>query len=219
MTKAEIIESVLLRISGGRLSADIDVHRNDIANILGAAIGEMIHQYENEKFRRDRAYLQQMGIRPSEIAGQFSTTYTVTPLPDNNRKLYYVELSDGILPLPGNAGIDMLSPKQGRTAYVRVSSQSELAGIEDCVPVTFYWVEQDKIYIDGLSQPVCDHILKAMVDPAKASNETEMNLPDGIEFRVIDLLVAHFTGQSTVLQDITYTDTHERGQNTVSRAR
>lgn len=218
MTKGQIIDSVLLRVSGGRLSTDVDVRREDIAVLVGPAVSLALAQSKKDAEGDRRFLFQTLGVISPGVSGQFSTTYSVTPVADSDRMLHYVELEQGIIPLQGNTGIDMLAPKVGRTSYVRLSSQSEIAGIPDYVPVTFYWVEGRRVYIDGLSENPCAHILKVMVDPFEADDSLEFNLPDGAEFRAIDLLVQHFTGQRLFQKDQKYNDQDE-SEGDVSKTR
>ena len=217
MTKGQMIEAVYLSVSGGRPAADVDVHRADIENLLGAAISFVMNQHTDEMIKRNAALLRLFGAAVPQLSGQFATTLNATPVEDLSRGLYYIDLVSGLLPMPGNSAIDMLAPKKGRTAYTRISSQSEVAGIPDCLPVTFYWLEGSRIWIDGLSFPVCEHIVKVFADPVKAGDDTEFNLPDGIEMRTIEMLTQYFINQRLMPQDVTYTDTDERNQAKVQR--
>lgn len=204
MTKGEIIESVLLAVNGGKLSADIDVRREDIEVMTSPAISMALQDYIDKSRRRDLERLRNVGAVEGVPVAQFASTYLLTPVLDNTRELYQITLPGRLFPLPAEMGIEMVAPKLGRRAYTKVNSQAELAGIPD-IGFTFYWHEivnnESRIYFDGLGSPVCEIVVKMLLDPQGYGLDEEIPLPSGVDLQAIDLLTAHFRGQRMMPQD------------------
>lgn len=204
MTKGEIIESVLLAVSGGKLSADTDVRREDIEVMVSPAISLALQDYIDRSRRRDYERLRNNGAVEGVPVAQFATTYLLTPSLDETRDLYSIVLPGKLFPLPAELGIEMVAPKQGRRSYTKVNSQAELAGLPE-LGFTFYWHEivnnESVLYFDGLGYPVCEIVVKMLLDPQGYGLDDEIPLPSGIDLKAIDLLTAHFRGQRMMPQD------------------
>jgi hypothetical protein len=213
MTVRELVETVLLRVSGGRLSPDVDVHRNDIFVLLGPMTAFVINQFDTEELQKKMGMARYTGAGLTTSSGLFSSYYKLTPVKDSARGLYYIETPSTILRLSNEGGIDSVRPEKGRNSYTLVKSQEEITGIPDNLGIVFYWVEthgeKHRIYLDGIGSPVCDHIVKLILDPGSLDRDAQITLPAGVDARVIDMLVGHFTGQRLFPQDYLSTDTDE----------
>lgn len=215
MTKNEIAETVLLRISGGRLSADIDVRREDIFPLVSPAISMAIDRLIAQGMANDMRRIRITGS-PGPVNFGYGATYTLTPELDTARGIYKIALPGRLFILPENQGIQMVAPVKGRDTYIKVSGRWEIVGIADNLGVTFYWHEvvncKSVIFLEGLGQPVCDHLVKMMIDPSQTSVDEELALPAGADLAAIDLLVAHFSGQRLMPQDVIMDATQDQIQ-------
>ena len=205
MTVGELIESLLLRVTGGNLNADNDVRREDIRVLVGPATSFVLAQYSQEQLRTQLQLSRLNGSGMYTGSHSYSTTYKLTPILDEDRGLYYITPPGNILRLPQESGIDMVRPVTGRKSYIGVKSDAEISGIPVAVDAVFYWIEvlddQTRVYMDNVGRPVCDHYLRAILDPNDLSSSDEFPVPAGVDMRVIDILVAHFEGQRLFPQD------------------
>lgn len=213
MTKAEIIELVLLRVSGGRLSADIDVRREDVSALVSPAIAAALQQYLDEGLSRDRALLNSTGARGHQPGAIFSVTYTLPPSLDQDREKYYVELPGRLLLVANNLGLVSVHPQAGDNSPCRiVGGQSEIQGLE-ATGIVFAWHEliggNSRVYFSYLPNPNGNQIVKASIDPAGYGEDDNLPLPSGVDMAAIDLLTRHFLGQAGAPQDQMLTDTRE----------
>ena len=218
MTKANIIESVLLAVTGGRLSADIDIRREDIEVLIGPAIAMALDDYMTNELKKDGAQLRLTGALGYQPSSVFSVTFELTPQLDSDRELYYIELPGQLILVGDNMASEVVMPKKGRTAYFKIGGQQELFGMEE-IGMTFFWHEivdsKSRFYIDSISEPVCDHLVKASINPDYYGTDDEIPLPAGIELKMIDLLISHFKGQRMFPQDVMINDTDDRTADTV----
>jgi hypothetical protein len=90
MTKGEMIDSVLLKVSGYRFSQDIPVRREDIEVLLPEAIAYAINVWNAQNTRQKYEDIQVFGAQDSTF--DFFTTVEVTPQYSQERQMYYVEL-------------------------------------------------------------------------------------------------------------------------------
>lgn len=209
MTKGEIIESVVLSVSGGRLSADVDVRREDVAVLVAPAISAALQQYLDNSLDRNRKVLSLTGAPGQHLSGGFTVTYTLTPAKDTTRGLYYIEMPGRLILVANGFGVETVQPTQGRKSYKGVGSQSELSGLGD-TGIVFYWHElisgNSRLYFDTLGQPVCDHIVKAVIDPAGYGIDDDIPLPSGVDMAAIEMLVNHFKPETPQDQELNDTD-------------
>ena len=213
MTKAEIIEIVLLRVSGGRLSADVDVRREDISALVAPAIAAALQQYLDEGLNRDRAVLNLSGSKGHQPGAIFSVTYTLDPEEDTSRSKSYVALPGRLLLVANNLGLVSVHPLAGDDYPCRiVGGQSEIQGLE-ATGIVFAWHElvdgNSRIYFSYLPNPSGQLIVKASIDPAGYGDNDNLPLPSGVDMVAIDLLTRHFLGQAGAPQDQMLTDTEE----------
>lgn len=213
MTKAEIIELVLLRVSGGRLSADIDVRREDISALASPAIAAALQQYLDEGLNRDRAVLSLTGAKGHHPGAIFSVTYTLAPQEDADRGKRYVQLPGRLLLVANNLGLQTVHPEQGDDYPCRiVGSQNELQGLE-ATGIVFAWHElvngDSRIYFSHLPNPAGNQVVKAAISPEGYGDNDNLPLPSGVDMVAIDLLTRHFLGQAGQPQDQMLTDTEE----------
>lgn len=213
MTKAEIIEAVLLRVSGGRLSADVDVRREDVSALAPAAISAALQDYLDAGLNRARATLSLVGARGHHPGAIFSVTYTLAPQEDVVREKYYAQLPGRLLLVADNLGLVSAHPLSGDDFPFRiVGGQSEIQGLE-ATGVVFAWHElvegSSRVYFSTLPNPGGNVVVKAAVSPEGYGDNDSLPLPSGVDIAAIDLLTRHFAGQASSPQDQMLTDTRE----------
>lgn len=199
MTKAQMIEQVYLNVIGGEVSPDANVQREDIANLLPAAVNYAIVAYNRMERREIIEEIRLLGGSgvSSKMNQEFLTTKVLSVQKDEARDLYYIELPFKVQTLPGNRGLDEVAPMQGTAPYVKVASRREIYGLEDCGTI-FYWPEkvpENRIYLTGLGLPVCDHLVKVVVSVADINDSEEIPMPAALEFEVIKLMCEFFRAQ------------------------
>ena len=209
MTKAEMVESVLLRLSGGRLSADTDVRREDIFILIDAQIQDVLSDFSDKQVRKDSMHLRIVGSPGEDISLQFAKTYTLIPIKDSDRDMYYIQLPGKPYQSGDVTAIHSIGPKQSPGKYIPAQSGSYLAGL-DCMGIVFYWYEQvnddHRVYLKDIAKP-CELLVRLSLDPGSAGDNTDLNLPKGMEMEVIKRLLKHFSIDHPA--DVELTDTDE----------
>jgi len=193
-TKEEMIEQVLLRVSGGKPTNELDIRHEDIGQYLPAAI--------NYAMKKEYFINRQSGY--SELPDDFIATYTKTLKQDTTRDLKYVD-TPSILSLPKNRGIKTISPMQGDIQFIETTVSARLHDTyyaKHMAGIARYWIEGSKIYFLNQSLDAGDSVLIAGIASADDIKDTDqVPVPAGMEAEVIDLLTQFFTGQRTLPSD------------------
>lgn len=197
MTNAEIIDTVLLSVGGGKLSADMNVMREDVlAMIAPTAIYLMTGNAWNRK-AASRQDLSAVGLsQPLDMS--MGRNLMLTPVNDAARSLYYVDIPGVIVPLPGSDGVFFVSPKSG-LPYIKASSMGEVRGLCDIAETgTFWWLEKNgtsgRVYFLGLADASCQvSVFAATIDTTDENSEP--GVPKDLEVPLIEKLIEHFMRQ------------------------
>jgi len=199
MTKAQIVEQVLLAVSGGKLTEEGSVRREDIESLLPAAIEMAIDQRDQESVMYNLRLSRTQGVYPTQ-QGEFLSSSIVSLTHDADRHLYYYPLPSKAI--AATSYIPELRPIQG-DPYIYVSSQSAIMSIPDC-GLVFWWIENYngfKVMTTPLGMPACEHILKLRLSTDGIADNVELGLGPGVEFRVISMLSEFFNYQKQGLED------------------
>jgi len=184
VTKAELIELVLLRVSGGKLSTDVVVRREDIATMLPAAYNFVLSESNDKDKAMDLRAFRLTGPTTQSLAT--STSAIITPTQGD--PYYYM------IPVGANDTgnwVARVAPKGGEE-FIRVRSASDAQSIG--YPVPIFWTEGKKIYI--YNQLInCPLRVTYNVDPTSFEDNDDVPFPDGGEAKVIDYLCNHFEKQ------------------------
>lgn len=212
MTKQGIVDQVYLAVSGGDLSPDIKVSREEIAHLLPAAISyalTVLVRTERKDMIEDFRVFGTVGDGYGSSVLSFLTTQKLPVVLDETTGLYYIALTKKFIRLPGNRGLHDVSPMENTDAsYVKVGSRLEVIGLSG--PAVFYWAESNRIYFKNIGLPVDDHIVRSVVDFAEYSDSESLPIPGEFEFDVIKLLCEFFREQRTLGTDDTPTDADEK---------
>lgn len=183
MTKAELIELVLLRVSGGKLSPDIVVRREDISAMFPAAYSFIVSEDKTK----------QQGIREFKVIGpgiiQSLATFTSVLLtPTKGNPYYYFD------PVAANDTGRWVARVASLTGpeYVMVTSASDVQSSPLKFPV--FWTEGKRVYIFN-QELNCQLRVTYQLDPSGFNDDDDIPFPDGGEAKVIDYLCTHFEKQ------------------------
>lgn len=193
-TKGEFIEQIFLKISGGQPSPDVNVKREDIEAYLAQAINYVTTEEIRQRRREDEM---------TSIDPEFYKTYeNLEPVFDANRNLYYLNLPERLQAIPSQQGIASVAPMWGEVPYIRLRSRYELGTHTKQVDNVFYWYEQlggsggkERIYFNKMGYPIPFLVLRMIPSFESLDNDDIVNLPGGIELRVLDFADKWFAGQ------------------------
>lgn len=198
MTKSGMIDQVLLKVSGGKLSPDVNVWREDIEHYLPAVIAAVINQDAEDKLDQElrRARVSRdMVIRPHGT--QYSLNYVLTVQHDDERQLHYVIPPGRLLRLSQQKGLNMVGPLNG-APYIIVSGQAETIGLE-VVDQVFAWVEdytdEDRIMLTSMNPEVNSVITRLTLNPDSLTDSTLLPIPEYLEVAAVEMLSNFFLEQ------------------------
>ena len=204
MTKGVLIEAILLQVSGGTLSYDNNVWREDIAAYLPAVIAEAAKMDAFQKRQEARADAAIAWFYEVYPALEFYKEVVATPVLDEATEKYYVVLPS-LLDLPYNWNVMSARPEQSFDVdYLRLRTPQELIGM-DPMGQTFYWVikrgKVNRAYFSELPFPIQDVALLVAASPDGLEDGDELPIPAGMENHVIQTAVAFFRNQTMTPAD------------------
>ena len=210
MTKAQIVEQVILALSGGTPTSDMAVKREDVFSLVNAAIEHALFQTDTQAIVNGLRLFRSSGASP-QLTKLKPVTYTLTPVEDTSRGDYAITLPGR--PYETEVYKVEVSPLKGPSNYVYATDRTQIPRDYARMGLKYYWIEQnpDGVYfarILGLYKPVCDHLVKARLDVTALGDDIELGLPNGVDLRAIEALMAFFQVQKGVIQDfkLNYTD-------------
>lgn len=193
MTIEVLIETVYLRVNGGKPSTDNSVFRADIRALLPAAINyAMDATYNNNiKVEGDRDL-------PSEFYGSFeNVTLNLT-----GKRPVFV-LSKGTVPLKGNAGIRFVTDNCDN--YYAPLTDSDMATIKYWSGMAydsrFYRRTGNKVELWNLPPNVTTINYQALTDIRELADTDEAPIQAGNEPMVLQMLTDWITGQKQMPYD------------------
>jgi len=204
MTKGTLIDLILLGVTGGKLSVDNNVWRDDIAAYLPAAVAEAVKRDAFEKRAEARQDLALTGLFEFFWPVEFFKEVIATPVKDTVSDKYYIELP-ALLDLPNGWNVGSARPVGTFDVdYIRLPGFQSAIGLQD-IGQTFYWVSNRagkfRAYFSSLPFPIQDVAVLAAVSPSDLDDGDEVPIPPGMENYVIQTAVRHFTGQATMPAD------------------
>lgn len=204
MTKGEAIELVLLRVSGGKLSNDVEVKRIDISTYFESAYNYAVlfDYYERHNLAVQEYRLH--GYNPdSKILAQQLCTLPVSRSRDTVRKLDYFVLPKNLMVLPGNRGLDSIFGDTEST-YVKVNGQDEVIGL-DPVGSGFFWFEkypdENRVYIksNSCTDPL---YVRMMISGSDLGLDDDLSVPAGREQMMLDKMAEWFLNERMVPENL-----------------
>ena len=194
MTKAELIESVLIRVTGGKLTQDSKVKREDISILLAPAINWSITgQY----------WLNKRATGGNEYPSDFIASYPVDVKEDTSRDLKYVDIPVGTLTLPDDQGLQTVSPMKGDDEFIPTKFQDRKHN--SYYPNTFssftmWWREGQRVYFEKIDT---DKVLLRLIQSVNnLKDDDELPIAAGAEIDVMNILNEWVTGQRALPADM-----------------
>lgn len=193
-----IIELVYQRVSGGRLTPDIDVMRVDIMAYLPAAINSAIREH----------YFAEISIKSMEkisalLPDLFIKVYEDVPVKYNERRqVRYIDFPSPPIAILDSYGLKSIAPMVGDIEFMYMKNRHHIKGYEEYVGNTvFFWVEGNSAIFKNIS-PVVSSVLVAMAASVNdLTDDDEAPIPLGMEEKVIDSIYRWFIGQRITPQD------------------
>jgi len=197
MTKGKLIESIIIKINGGRLTSDTRVRREDVEVLLASAINYTT---------TSQFYINRKETGENDIPESFVSTYhNVAVLEDTDRSLRYIDLPTGILTLPKNYGLQSVSPMKGSNIFVQTNfndrQQNEYYS-NSFADISLYWLEGEKVYFQNLPQ-ITDKVLVRLIQSLKdIADDQELPIAAGLEVEVLKIMEAWFNGTKQIPEDL-----------------
>jgi hypothetical protein len=188
VTKEFFIEQIFIAASGGKLSADSNIRREDIAAYVPAAVNAAILQDFYETRNRSREDRQEFFTSREDIGAESFQTFTV-PVESGGK----ITLPKTLMSLPFGRGFggvyqDIDNP------FVRVHSPIEVAGLPTG-DVVWFWQEGSTIRFKGLECTDCDVTIRMVPDASSLGATDELPIPLGSEAMALDLAAKWFFRQ------------------------
>lgn len=202
MTKEILIESIYLRVNGGKPTQQSTVKREDIEAILPAVIAAAL---SNEMDKRIAQYIQlkRLGIDKPMSNEDIKVTQYLTPSFDTRKKAHYVDIANSMAIVNGASDFE-ISPVEGTLPIYKLNKLSDLTGLEDCV--------NGMAYAYFMKNPIPRLYIHNIIDSCELQVTTALNIdgigdkdvlpiPDSRLFEVINACVEFFTGQRMMPDD------------------
>lgn len=215
MTKAELVELILINVSGGILSPDIPVRREDIRAALPIFFTDALtaNQFQDRNLQQSDIALYG-GTDGARVNPLFLTKMEITPTWDNSQELHTAAIPGRIAVLPNNRGVDRLdTEKIGQPAY-RVNSRRELYNLKS--RNLFWWVEENPLTLYVWNMPkknACKMFLFIIQDVGAAEDDDQVVLPAGFSNQLLEAATNYFLRQRLNPQDRIINDRDDNSQN------
>jgi hypothetical protein len=204
-TKAELVEQVYLRVTGGKPSPDVKIQRVDIPLYLNAAANYVITKEIRDRRREN---LQSGSIFADErVSGEFLNTYIVDVQYDTQRGFRFIKLPARLQSLPNGNGLQSVGLLSSETSFVRMRDQYEDGFIQAVFSrTTRYWyekiAEQEVLFFKNIS-PIVEQVVLRMVASLDSMRDDDLvGIPDNLIPELIDLALQFFLGQRQTPADM-----------------
>ena len=191
---------ILRSIGGGVISDDLQPKRPTVEYYVSLAL-KYVFIEEYRRNRRDEItnpYSHDISAFPDR---EYFTTYKLPVIREDDE--VYVDLPVGPLSIPGNRWLDRAFVKRSESfVLVRVPDEVRSLDPKELGGNTIAYPENRKVFFLGLS-PLTGEVSVAMApDPLGLGAEAALNLPSGVEYKVIELGKQFFLGTKQVPKDL-----------------
>ncbi len=186
MTKNQAIGLVLLRVSGGRPTADMSVREMEIRDMIAVAANYAIDRGDNMNREEDRG---------RDYLNQFYGQYTA-PVDQSGNQAFFI-MEDKTVPLKGNNGLRLVYDNCGN--YYGKLSDADRPSIKYYSKLTpcMKWYSRTgqrvNLYGEGALTATVNY--EALTDINDIGDDDELPLVAGTEPEFLDILYALATGQ------------------------
>lgn len=188
MTKEFFIEQVFIAVSGGKLSADNNIRREDIEAYLPAAVNAAILQDFYERRNQAREDKQDFFTSREDVGSEMFQTFTV-PVEMGG----YSILPSKLMAIPFGRGFDVVY-QDINNPFVRVKSPAEIAGLPSG-DVVWFWQEGQRIVFKGLECTGCNVTVRMVPSVGDLNATDELPIPLGKEAMALDIAAKWFFRQ------------------------
>lgn len=214
MTKAELVELIFINVSGGVLSPDIPVRREDIRAGLPVFFTDALtgNQFQDRNLQQSdiALYGATDGHRVNPL---FLTKLNLSLSWDTTQAMHTASIPGRIALLPNNRGVDRMDTKKiGQPAY-RVNSRRELYNLRS--RSIFWFVENDPLVLHVWNMPKnneCDVSLFVVQDIASAEDDDEIIMPPGFSTQLLQAATNYFLQQRLNPEDRIINDRDDNSQ-------
>lgn len=229
MKIAEAIEQIKLAVNGGSLTADSNVQSPEIKSLLGVVIS---HYKKIDADVREEKFIRKARLAMSSISNilhntyyDFTVTYRLTPVYNEERDEHYVILPVNVDNAMGRIGIKNLeSIKEGHVVHV-ASSRAEMSGLKDIMDRYAYYeksfnTDDERVWIRGLGIPVGELLLRLIPEFTDIDEDQAIPVNEGYHKMIIDDCVKFFRDQKFITADnyVDSVDINEKTQNMIRNA-
>jgi len=173
-------------LSGGKLSADNNIRREDIEPYLPVAINAVALDDFYE--RRNLARAEENPFIGREDLGA-EAFQSITLVPQDSGGLKFVTIPKPI-DIPYGRAFDMVYCDMD-APFVRIKSPAEVAGFPTN-GIVYFWHEGDKLWIKGQECSDCSVTVRMSISPESIPHNAELPIPFGKEEQVIKKILWFF---------------------------
>lgn len=185
MTIESMIGTVLLRVSGGKVTSDLSVTPHDVKEYLPAAINYALNQsyWANVDREMDHEVPGDFVSEFSGLAIDRSGDRAFVTLPKkkinlgNNRGIRFLDIGNGIRAIPLPQGMSYLQPTWNK--------------VYGHIP--FYEEVGQRVYLSNVPMSISEVSVGAVTAVSDMEDTDELPIAAGYEPQVIDILVKFFT--------------------------
>lgn len=194
MIKSELIDLIVIKCNGGKLTGDTKIRREDVSSLLASAINyALIAQYRIHKSETGE----------NEFPAAFVATYpNVEVEVDDDRELSYIDLPARIIALPKNYGLQSVSPMKGNNLFVQTNftdRHNNSYFSNSFADVTLFWQEGQRVYFQNITT---DKVLVRLIqDLNDVDDDAQLPIPGGLEIDVLKIMDEWFSGQRAMPAD------------------
>lgn len=193
MTKGQLIDIVINKVSGGKPTDDLMILGVDVAIYIAPAIN----------FAVTKNYYLSKNEGFGEINGAYLATTVATVQKDTVRDLDFIDLPN-LLPLAVNRGVRHVGNLKGtlQGVWTRQSSRLHDSFYNGTTRDTFeMFLEGTRVYLRDLSSPTVELLVQYVQSMVDLGDDDRLNIPAGQELDIINIIVEFFTGQRALPED------------------
>jgi len=215
MTKEELVEIIFINVSGGILSPDIPVRREDIRAALPIFFTDALTANQFQDRNLQQSDMAVYGVTDGHrVNPLFLNKLSLTLSWDSSQAMHTTDIPGRIAVLPNNRGVDRMDTKKiGQPAY-RVNSRRELYNLRS--RSIFWFVENDPLVLHVWNIPEkneCEVNLFIVQDIGAAEDDDDIIMPPGFSTQLLQSATNYFLQQRLNPEDRIINDRDDNSQS------